>query len=59
MTSKQNLIREIETLPFNLIDEAYRGKIYRGNNHIAIDVGAVFGEVLGCICLETEEEFYC
>ena len=24
MTSKQDLIREIETLPFNLIDEAYR-----------------------------------
>lgn len=40
------------------IDENYKGKIYRRNNHIAIDCGAVFGEELGCICLDTLEEFY-
>lgn len=40
------------------IDENYRGKIYIRNNHIAIDCGAVFGGNLGCICLDTLEEFY-
>lgn len=40
------------------IDENYRGKIYRENSHIAIDCGAVFGGTLGCICLDTLEEFY-
>ena len=34
------------------------GYIYRGNRHIAIDCGAGFGGRLGCLCLETEEEFY-
>ena len=40
------------------IGEEYRGRIYRAHNHIAIDTGAVFGEVMGCVCLETGEEFY-
>ena len=40
------------------IDSKYRGRIYRENNHIAVDCGAVFGERLGCICLDTLEEFY-
>lgn len=40
------------------IDLKYKGKIYRKNNHIAIDCGAIFGEFLGCICLDTLEEFY-
>ena len=40
------------------IDPACAGKIIRKNNHIAIDCGAVFGGALGCICLETLEEFY-
>lgn len=40
------------------IDENYRGRIYKENNHIAIDCGAVFGGTLGCICLDTLEEFY-
>ena len=44
--------------PTWLIDENYRGRIWRGNNHIAIDCGAVFGNPLGCICLETMEEIY-
>ncbi len=44
--------------PTGLIDKAYDGKIYRRNNHIAIDCGAVFKRPLGCICLDTMEEFY-
>lgn len=44
--------------PTGLIDEKSGGKIWRGNNHIAIDCGAVFGSPLGCICLDTLEEFY-
>jgi serine/threonine protein phosphatase 1 len=47
--------------PTFFIDKAYRGKIYRKHNHIAIDTGAVFAKkdgVLACICLETMEEFY-
>lgn len=34
------------------------GRIYRANNHIAIDCGACFGGSLAAICLETGEEFY-
>lgn len=35
------------------------GYIFRKNNHIAIDCGAVFqGGRLGAICLDTGEEFY-
>ena len=37
--------------PTFLINEEYRGKIYRKLNHIALDCGSVFGENLGCICL--------
>ena len=44
--------------PTGCIDEAYTGKIYKANNHIAIDCGAVFDNPLGCICLDTFEEFY-
>lgn len=44
--------------PTGLIDEKYTGKIMRANNHIAIDCGAIFGNPLGCICLDTLEEFY-
>ena len=45
--------------PTVLIDKNYEKKIYRKNNHIAIDTGAVFhGGVLACVCLETDEEFY-
>lgn len=44
--------------PTDLIDEEYNGRIYKKNNHIAIDCGAVFGSPLGCICLDTLEEFY-
>ena len=44
--------------PTGLIDKVYDGKIYRKNNHIAIDCGAFFERPLGCICLDTMEEFY-
>ena len=44
--------------PTGYIDETYKGRIWKGNNHIAIDCGAVFGNALGCLCLDTFEEFY-
>ncbi len=44
--------------PTGLIHPAYTGKILMRNNHIAIDCGAVFGYPLGCLCLDTLEEFY-
>ena len=34
------------------------GRIFRTNNHIAIDCGCAFGGSLGAICLDTGEEFY-
>jgi serine/threonine protein phosphatase 1 len=40
------------------LGEKYRGRIYRKHNHIAIDTGAAFGEAMGCLCLETDKEFY-
>lgn len=44
--------------PTGHIDEDYIGRICKKNRHIAIDCGAVFGAPLGCICLDTLEEFY-
>lgn len=44
--------------PTGLIDPEYHGKIWRGNGHIAIDCAAAYGGRLGCICLDTMEEFY-
>ncbi len=44
--------------PTGLIDPGYTGQIWKRNNHIAIDCGAVFGNPLGCICLDTMEEIY-
>ena len=44
--------------PTGFIDPEYTGRIWKGNNHIAIDCGAVFGNPLGCICLDTMEEIY-
>lgn len=44
--------------PTEYIDYNYRGRIWMGNNHIAIDCGAVFGCALGCLCLDTMVEFY-
>lgn len=44
--------------PTFTINENYKGKIYKKNNNIAIDCGVVYGESLGCICLESGQEFY-
>jgi len=44
--------------PTGYIDKHSTGKIWIKNNHIAIDCGAVFGNPLGCLCLDTFEEFY-
>ena len=44
--------------PTGLIEEASAGRIWKRNNHIAVDCGAVFGGPLGCICLDTGEEYY-
>ena len=44
--------------PTILIDPSARGRILQRNNHICLDCGAVFLGTLGCICLETLEEFY-
>ena len=42
------------------IGEKYRGKVYRRNNHLAIDTGGVFnvGGTFSCVCLDTGEDFY-
>ena len=45
-------------VPTGLISPEYSGKILKINNHIAIDCGACFGKPLGCVCLDTFEEFY-
>ena len=44
--------------PTACIEGAEEGKIYRRGRNIAIDCGAVFGLGLGCLCLDTMEEFY-
>jgi len=44
--------------PTGFIDETSKGKIWMHNNHIAVDCGAVFGNPLGCLCLESYEEVY-
>ena len=54
----ENVIMVSGHTPTHLIDRKSKGKIWKGNNHIAIDCGAVFGNPLGCICLDTGEEFY-
>ena len=45
-------------LPTSNISESSRGKIYCSFGHIAIDTGSAFGEAMGCLCLDTGEEFY-
>lgn len=44
--------------PTFYIDKNMKGKIIKKNNHIAIDCGCVYGYGLGCLCLDTMEEFY-
>lgn len=53
-----NIFFIIGHTPTGLIDPAYKGRIYQKNNHIVIDCGAVFGNPLGCFCLDTMEEIY-
>jgi len=36
----------------------FESKIYKVNNHIAIDCGCVFGGYLAVLCLDDEREFY-
>lgn len=58
-TYKNDLVIVTGHTPTGLIDEKYSGKIWKGNNHIAIDCGAVFGNNLGCLRLNDGAEFYC
>lgn len=44
--------------PTRTISGAEPDRIYRNNNHIAIDCGCVFGGYLGAIRLEDGKEFY-
>ncbi len=44
--------------PTLYIDPGSKGRIWRGNGHIALDCGAGFGLPLGCIRLDDGEEFY-
>lgn len=46
--------------PTFLINPENAGKIYKNNMHIAIDCGVAYPDagVLGCICLNTFEEYY-
>lgn len=41
-----------------LTNSEYKDVIFKKNNHIAIDCGSSFGGKLGCICLDTLEEYY-
>ena len=40
------------------VGDEQRSKIYRKDNHIAMDTSAVFGKNMSCLCLDTDEEFY-
>ena len=44
--------------PTELIDKDSSGKIWHGNDHIAIDCGAGWGGPLGCLCLDDMKEYY-
>lgn len=44
--------------PTHTIAPEYKGRIWQGNGHIAIDCGAAYGGRLGCLCLDTMKEFY-
>lgn len=45
-------------VPTRNIPGAVPDKIYKSGGHIAIDCGAAIGGKLGCLCLNTMEEFY-
>lgn len=42
----------------NIAENPNPDRIFRANNHIAIDCGCGFGGFLAAICLDTGEEFY-
>jgi len=44
--------------PTGFIKKESVGRIWKGNNHIAIDCGVVFGKTLGCLCFDNMEEYY-
>ena len=44
--------------PTLAINPDYKGKIFRENNHIVVDCGAVYTGTMGCFCLDTMEEIY-
>ncbi len=54
----KNIIIVTGHTPTCYISIDYTGRILSCNNHIAIDCGAFLGYNLGCICLDTFEEFY-
>ena len=45
-------------VPTYQIDEASRGKVFHGPRQLCIDCGAGDGLGLGCVCLDTGEEYY-
>lgn len=50
--------REQGKLVEELLPEERKDCIFYKNNHIVIDCGCGFGGRLGCLCLDTLEEFY-
>ncbi len=50
--------REQGMLVEELLPEERKDCIFYKNNHIVIDCGCGFGGWLGCLCLDTMEEFY-
>lgn len=55
---KEDVIIVTGHTPTGFIDEKSAGYIWKHNNHIAIDCGAVFGNRLACICLDNGQEYY-
>lgn len=54
----ENAVTVTGHVPTALIHASYRGKIWKGNGHIAVDCGAFFTGTLGCLCLENLKEYY-
>ncbi len=55
---KDNTVLVTGHTPTRLIHTDGRDMIFKGNGHIAIDCGCVFGGKLSAYCIETAEEFY-
>lgn len=53
-----NIYNVMGHTPTEQINPKYRGRIYREKNHIVVDTGTIWGRDTGCLCLETDEEFY-